>query len=118
MRDLSVFMKEELMKSQLFMYNENDYKYIDSIDEAEITVAAINCGNYMNLIFNSSNLKNYFIDKLLTSRQDTNLINCNCSKNRFDENSFDGLLVFDNVLKCKHPEILNEIKNHKGIFIC
>lgn len=116
MRDLTLYVKEELHKKHL-LENEK-YIYIDNIDMADSVVALICCGNLTNIIFSTSSLKKYFIDKLVLTREDANIINCNCSIDIFYENIFDGLLVFNNILKCKHQEIIDEIKNYKGIFIC
>ena len=116
MKNLSTFIKEEMQKMHLL--EDKEYIYINNFDEAECAVASICCGNLTNIVFSNSSLKKYFIDKLVIALPDANIINCNCSQDRFNENNFDGLLVFNNILQCKHQEILDEIKNYKGVFIC
>lgn len=117
MKDLSDFIKNELLKKRVF--DENNYNSISTIEEAEDVISSIVCGNMHNLVFDNSNIKTFFINKLLTTKPDTSVINCNCSLSRFNESDFDSdLLVFDNILKCKYPEILEKIKKIEGVFIC
>ena len=63
-------------------------------------------------------MKDRFLDKLSTIRQDINVINCNCTVDRFLDNEFNGFLVFNNLKKCQHREIIEEIKKHKAILLC
>ena len=114
MRELSEFVKNEFAKKQLF----EEYQFIESIEGVDEIISSLNCGIYTSIKFKNSGLKDYFIDKITTCRPETNIINCNCSIDRFYNNDFDGLLIFNNLLQCKHQDILNEIKNYKGIFIC
>ena len=115
MKDLSTFVKDEFKKNRLF----EDSVYIDTIDKADNLVAEVGYGRYVNIVFRSSSIKDYFIDKLSTMRPDINVINCNCSIDRFYENDLNtGLLVFNNIKCCKHNELIEEIKKYKGILIC
>ena len=47
-------------------------------------------------------------------------INCNSNKDKFFENIKNSSygIVFNNVEKCYDEDILNYIKNNKGIYIC
>ena len=114
MKDLSTFVRDEFLKNHLF----DEGVYISTIDEADKIISEVSYGRYVNIVFEHSGLKDYFINNLHTQRPDINVINCNCTVNKFYENDFDGLLIFNNVKKCKHNEIVEEIKKHKGILIC
>lgn len=91
---------------------------IDTMDAANNIALATTYGYYANIVFDNTLLKDSFIDKLSSIRPDINVINCNCTINSFFENSFDGFLVFNNLKRCKHLEIIEEIKRYKGILIC
>jgi hypothetical protein len=114
MRELSEFVKNEFAKKQLF----EEYQFIESIEGVDEIISSLNCGIYTSIKFKNSGLKDYFIDKITTCRPETNIINCNCSIDRFFENSFDGLIIFNNIGKCRYQEILNEMTNYKSIKIC
>ena len=117
MKDLRSFVKDEFIKKALFERS----LYVDSIEEAKNAAIKIGYGHYENVVFKNSSIKDIFINQLLTIRPDTNIINCNCSLNKFNEIKFDnlsGLLVFNNVKSCKHNEIIEAIKTHKSILIC
>lgn len=115
MKDLSTFVKDEFVKNHLF----DEGVYISTIDDADKIISEISYGKYVNIVFEHSGLKDYFINALHTARPDINVINCNCSIDKFYENDFScGLLIFNNVKRCKHPEIIEELKKYKGILIC
>jgi hypothetical protein len=114
MKGLSDFVKDEFIKKQLF----EEGLYINSFDEVNTVVNNINNGEYKNIIFENTYLKERFLSRLKMLRPDYNLINCNSSTNRFFENDFNGLIVFDNIKKCKDKEILEEIKKYKAVLIC
>lgn len=114
MRELARFVKDKFVLNGLF---ENGVR-VNTIEEVDKVVGDISCGMYMNIIFKNSSLKNYFFDSLYNVRPDMKVINCNSTVDRFNENVFDGLLVFDNIGKCGHHEIVEELKNYKGILIC
>lgn len=117
MKDLLDFVKNEFNKKALF----EEGLLVDTIAETEKLVSEVSYGKYVNIVFKNSSMKDIFIDKLLTARPDANIINCNCSLDKFSElniNNLSGLLVFNNIKKCKHSEIIETIKNYKGIMIC
>lgn len=116
MKNLSAFVKDEFIKNQLF----DNSVYVSTIEEAEHLVAEVNYGKYVNIVFKNSNIKEYFINNLYTKRPNANIINCNCTLDRFYEHNLgnlNGIIVFDNVKKCKHAEIIEEIQKHKSILI-
>ena len=117
MKDLSSFVKDEFIKKALF----EEGLFIDSIEETESLVSEVGCGKYVNIFFKSSSLKDIFIDRLSIIRPDVTIINCNCSVDKFYENdieSIKGLIIFNNIKKCKHSEIIESIKKYKGVLIC
>lgn len=117
MKDLTIFIKDEFIKKALF----EESLYIDNEKDAYNTAVKINSGKYINIIFENSILKNNFLDIITTMRPDSNIINCNCSIDNFNNiniNNLSGLLIFNNVKNCKHKEIIETIKNYKGILIC
>lgn len=115
MKDLSNFVKTEFVKKQIF----EKYIFIDTIESVDEVINTLNSGIYMNLKFKTSSLKNHFIDKITTIRPESNFINCNCSIERYYENEFRDLLIFNNISKCKYEEILNDINKYdKSIKIC
>lgn len=119
MKKLSTFIKDEFVKNEVDQFFNNSI-CIDTIEEANNAVFNISNGNYANIIFTNSVLKDRFIDKLLTYKSNVNIINCNCTVNSFFENNLnDGFLVFNNLKHCKHIEIIEEIKKHKkSILLC
>ena len=116
MKELSVFIRDAFVSADVNGLFE-DSVYICAIDDVDSIVSDISCGKYVNVVCKNSSIKEYFIDSLYTLRPDANVINCNCSVNRFFENEFNGLLIFNNMKNCKHTEIIEEISNHKGIRI-
>lgn len=116
MKNLSMFIKDEFVKRSIDKLFENCI-CIDTIDEAKELASAVSYGKYANIVFNSSVCKNHFIDELSTACPDIKVINCNCSTDKFFENDFYGFLVFNNLKHCKSTEIIEEIKNHKGILL-
>lgn len=117
MKNLSTFITDTFIKKDINRLFE-DCIYIDNIEMAEKTAKSICCGNIVNVVFETSIFKNRFINVLSSLMPNINIINCNCSKNRFLENDFTGFLVFNNLKFCKHKEIIEEIKkNYKGVMI-
>lgn len=114
MRELSTFVKDEFLKTKLF----EEGLYINDFSEANDLAHKANYGETFNVVFSNTNLKEYFLDTLSTARPELNVINCNSSVDRFFENEFSGLIVFDNIKKCKDTKILEEIKKYKAILIC
>ena len=118
MKSLSTFIKDESVKANVDKFFEN-HICIDTIELADQMALKMSYGSYANLVFINSQTKNYFIDRLQAYRQDVNVINCNCTIDRFLENSFDGFLVFNNLKRCQHTEIIEEIKKHKKtVLLC
>lgn len=116
MKELSVFIRNAFVSADVNGLFE-DSVYICAMDDVKPVVSDIIRGKYVNVVFKSSAIKEHFIDSLYTLRPDVNVINCNCSVDRFFENDFDGLLIFNNMKNCKHKEIIEETSNHKGIRI-
>jgi hypothetical protein len=114
MKELSRFVKEEFLKNDLL----DDKVTVNTLDEADDMVVRVSIGECVTIAFSSSSLKDYFFDSLYGVRPDLNVVNCNCTVDRFNENSFDGLLVFNNVKKCGHLQIIEMVKKHKGVIIC
>ena len=114
MKELSTFVKDEFLKNKLF----EEGLYINDFAEVDELAHKVNYGELFNIVFQNTNLKEYFLDILSTARPEVNVINCNSSVDRFFENEFSGLIVFDNIKKCKNSKILEEVKKHKAILIC
>lgn len=117
MKSLSTFIKDESVKANVDKFFEK-HICIDTIELADQMALKMSCGNYANFVFINSYIKNYFIDRLQTHRQDLNVINCNCTLDSFFENNFRGFLVFNNLKRCQHKEIIEVIKKHNAILIC
>lgn len=117
MKHLSVFIKDEFVKENVDSFFTNSI-CIDTIEQITGVVLNVSYGNYANIVFANSQLKERFLDKLSSIRPDINIINCNCTVNRFFENKFNGFLVFNNLKRCQHAEIIEEIKKHNGILLC
>jgi hypothetical protein len=117
MRNLSVFINDEFVKQNIDKLFENCI-CIDTIDQAVDSALGVSYGNCANIVFASSGLKDRFIDKMSIIHPDLNVINCNCTVNRFFENNFNGYLVFNNLKRCQHKEIIEEVKKHNAILLC
>jgi hypothetical protein len=117
MKHLSVFIKDEFVKENVDSFFTNSI-CIDTIEQITGAVLNVSYGNYANIVFANSQLKERFLDKLSSIRPDINIINCNCTVSRFFENKFNGFLVFNNLKRCQHAEIIEEIKKHNGILLC
>jgi hypothetical protein len=117
MKSLSTFIKDESVKVNVDKFFEN-HICIDTIELADQMALKMSYGSYANFVFENSYIKNYFIDRLQTYCQDLNIINCNCTLDSFFENQFNGFLVFNNLKRCQHKEIIEEIKKHKAILLC
>lgn len=114
MRGLSDFVKNEFTKKQIF----ENYTFIESIEGVDNIISTLNCGICMNIKFKTSGLKHYFIDKIACIRPEINVINCNCSIDSYFENNFNGLIIFNNVGRCKFEEIFEDINKYKAVRIC
>lgn len=116
MKNLSVYIKDEFVKQDIDKLFANCIS-IDTIEEAEKAITSVSYGKYANIVFKNSCVKNHFIDELSTACPNINVINCNCSVERFFDNDFCGFLVFNNLKRCQYTEIIEEIKKHKGILL-
>lgn len=117
MKNLSVFIKNELVKKNIDKLFEK-HIYIDTIEQAIDSAVELNYGSCANIVFTCSVIKDRFIDKLATIHSDLNVINCNCTIDSFFENNFNGYLVFNNLKRCQHIEIIEEIKKYNAILLC
>lgn len=117
MKNLSVFIKDEFVKQNIDKLFENCI-CIDTIDKAIDFAVKVGYGNYANIVFTSSLIKDRFIDKISTIHPDLNVINCNCTIDSFFENSFNGYLIFNNLKRCQHMEIIEEIKKYNAVLLC
>lgn len=114
MKSLSEFVKDEFVKNELL----KDCMYIESTEQVDKVVEMLSCGHYININFKNTILKNYFIDCITTVRPESNIINCNCSLDCYNDNDFSGFLIFNNVKRCKHNDIIEDIKKYKSIILC
>lgn len=119
MKNLSVYIKDEFVKRNIDKLFVNCISINTFEDAKNIAESAGWCNDLknINIVFKNSMIKNHFIDSLSTARPDINVINCNCSVDKFFENDFSGFLVFNNLKRCQHSEIIEEIKNHKGVLL-
>lgn len=117
MKKLSMFIKDEYIKDNIDIFFENNI-CIESIDRINKLAMSVSYGNYANIVFKNSLLKERFLEKLSVYHDDLNVINCNCTIDRFFENSFNGFLVFNNLKHCKYKEIIEEISKHNAVLIC
>ena len=117
MKNLSSFIRDEFVKKDIDRFFENSV-CIDTIEQANKMALQVSYGAYANFVFKNTACKNVFIDRLRIARTDINVINCNCSVNRFFENDFNGFLVFNNLKHCQHKEIIEKIKNYNSILLC
>lgn len=70
---------------------------------------------YINVIFETSQLKNRFFEYLELKDYEYTVINCLSSQEIFDNNLFDarGLVIFDNVCCCRNNKILEKVTDYK-----
>lgn len=94
--------------------------FVESMEDAEVYAFHVSNGNYYNIIFESSILKDRFFSIIKTNRPDTSIINCNSNYERVSESLWEsnGLVIYNNVHICKDDEILNIINDKKGIYVC
>jgi hypothetical protein len=116
MKNLSMFIKDEFVKKTIDKLFDNCI-IIDTMENADDAVAYAACNECNAITFKNSILKRHFIDELSTARPDINIINCNCSVEKFFDNDLSGFLVFDNLKRCQYTEIIEEIKNRKAILL-
>jgi hypothetical protein len=116
---LSKYLKTSSIKN---MVGEN-YIYIDSLEDAEKIAYNIAWQDIMeckNIVFETSTLKNRFFAILEKLRPDTSIINCTSTLKRFKDkvNEASNLVIYNNINKCDNSDILDIIKENKGIFVC
>ena len=113
---LSKYLKTSSIKN---MVGEN-YIYIDSLDDAEKIACRVSQSEYINIVFETSTLKNRFFAILEKLRPDVSIINCTSTLKRFKDNVSEAsnLVIYNNINKCDNSDILDIIKENKGIFVC
>jgi hypothetical protein len=116
---LSKYLKTSSIKN---LVGEN-YIYIDSLEDAEKIAYNIAWQDIMeckNIVFETSTLKNRFFAILEKLRPDTSIINCTSTLKRFKDkvNEASNLVIYNNINKCDNSDILDIIKENKGIFVC
>ena len=116
---LSKYLKTSSIKN---MVGEN-YIYIDSLEDAEKIAYNIAWQDIMeckNIVFETSTLKNRFFAILEKLRPDVSIINCTSTLKRFKDNVSEAsnLVIYNNINKCDNSDILDIIKENKGIFVC
>lgn len=116
MKNLSVFIKDEFVKKSINKLFE-DSICINTIEDTDELISKVNYGKYVNIVFKNSSIKDHFLYEVSTMRPDINVINCNCSIDKFFENDFSGFLVFNNLKHCKYKEIIEKIQQHKGLLL-
>ena len=114
MKQLSEYIKDEFLKNKFF----KESIYVRDNATADSLAFEASYNNIFNLVFDNFSLKEHFLDSLAIYNKNLNIINCNSTIDRFFENDFSGLIVFDNIKKCKDSKILEEIKKYKAILIC
>ena len=114
MKNLSEFVRNGFVAKK----TTETYEYIDTIEGVDSIIEVLNCGNILSLKFKNTNLKNYFLDKISTIHPYCNVINCNCSIDKYYENNFSGYIIFNNIGRCRQIEILEDINKYKSIKLC
>lgn len=117
MKNLSTFIIDGFVKENIDKFFENGI-CIETIEQAANAALSVSYGNYANIVFTNTYVKNYFLERLQSYHSDINVINCNCTIDSFLENNFSGFLIFNNLKRCQHAEIIEEIKKHKAILLC
>lgn len=102
------------------MFDKESYILISNIEDAEKIAYRIAYGEYLNILFESSYLKDIFFNIINENRPDITIINCNSNFERFEEKLWKSgkIIIFNNINKCTDDRILNIIKTEKGILIC
>ena len=102
----------EDIKKELMIHTNR----ISTFDEIDLLLFDIASGQKKNqyIIFKSSSLKSYFLNKVPEM-----VINCNSSYERFCEDlmSYDNKCIFNNLKNCNDINILQIILNTKNIMI-
>lgn len=112
---LDNYIKQDFVKS-IFM---ESCLFISDIDSAEKLAKSIHIKK-LNLIFETSYLKQAFLNKLKIYHPKIKIINCDSSKSRLmnDMQGYDDeLIVFDKVNYCDNINIFNIMNKMKRILI-
>jgi hypothetical protein len=115
MKNLSVYIRDEFVKKLIDKLFDHCIS-IDTIEDVEDTISTI-IYKPCSIVCKNSIIKQRLLDELSTSCPEINIINCNCSIEKFFDNNFSGFLVFDNLKRCQFSEIIEEIKKHKAILL-
>ena len=93
---------------------------IDSLDSAEQIAHSIAQNDLINIVFESSVIKNRFFSELKRMRPDATIICCTSTLQRFKRNVEESsdLIIYNNINKCENSDILDIIKENKGVFVC
>lgn len=113
---LTKYLKVESIKELI----GDNYVYIDSLDSAEQIAHSIAQNELTNIVFESSVIKNRFFSELKRMRPDVTIICCTSTLQRFKRNVEESsdLIIYNNINKCENSDILNIIKENKGVFVC
>lgn len=103
--DLNSYIRISSIKEQF----EDNCIYVSNEDEFD------NIKNYQNIIFETSQLKMRWFEKLEFNGLNHTIINCLSSVEIFDDALYNcsGVAIFDNVCCCRNNEILEKIMNYK-----
>lgn len=115
MMNLDSFIKNNLVKESY----KTSHVVVSDVDECRKYAALISFGTIenINLIFETTYLKNIFFSHLKTYRPETTIVNCNSSTELMEDSLHNSskFIVFNNIHLCKEESTKN-IK--KGIWVC
>lgn len=114
--NLAKYLKVESIKELI----GDNYVYVDSLDGAERIACSVAQNEPINIVFESSVIKNRFFSELKRMRPETTIICCTSTLQRFKHNVEESsdLIIYNNINKCENSDILDIIKENKGIFVC
>ena len=98
----------------------SSYICVDSMEDAEKWGRNFSLGEYNNLIFKTSYMKEVFFTTITSNRKDITIINCNSNTSKLNELLWNakGLIIYNNIDRCEDPDVIDIIRNKKGYFIC
>lgn len=112
--NLNSYIRLELIRESF----EKECLFITSMDE----IKNIDIYKNTNIIFNNTSLKTNFYEHLNLHDLDYTVINCMTSIELFNDmlNDSRGVVIFDNVCRCKNNDILEQIVKYKGnkLLVC
>lgn len=101
---------------------KESYIYVEDYHDIDLILnELVNSVQHRCFIFDKLYLKNNFLEAVLYYMNgDATIFNCNTSFTQFKNESktLNSLLIYDNVHKCKDEQIVDWIKENKGILIC